>query len=798
MTHHQNRAFADNRVAAVLSSLDTIVESGRVNEMGRCLDSIRSALAEHSSGTALLAGLTAVLLLAWAVPTAVNAGSEAEAAAAARTAYTAKKMKSYRFPYGADKPFLPSNMRTDNGEFLDPKSFPTAEYCGHCHQAAHDQWRQSAHSNSNRPPWYQRNTDLLTAEKGISATRHCEGCHNPIALAAGDLTDGVPRRHSYDQDGITCSVCHSIQSVDTRGTGSFVLGVPAVLVDENGKPITRPVSDAEILTHLDRHSAAVMKPFYRTSEFCSACHKAALPKSLNDYKWLRAISLYDEWQTSSFARESPLPFYEQSKVSTCQTCHMPHESVEGVQDYGAQNGQLASHRWLGANTIIPQYYKYDEQAKRIVQFLQNKVFNVDIFSLESGDGATARLIAPLGKEAFTLSAGEHVIATVVIQNKGIAHSHVPEQRDMYESWVDFKLLDTNGKVICESGYLAPDGELDPEAHSFTNRLINKEGEVNDLHQVWDNRVVAFNNTIQSGRSQLIRYGFRVPASGTFTIDVSVRYRRFDQHFMDFGMSKPEGEHYHEPIVDMVRTSRTFSVGENAATPPQADENPEWMRWNNYGIALLDAQQYAESVAAFERVTELRKDYADAETNVGLTYIQWEKYDDSLPYLRRAVELAKGNDLATARALYYLALVERNQGNVDDAIAELQKVAELFPRSRDAHRELGFSYYQLHSYAKARTEYELVQSIDPDDLAAHYNLAILYRRMGLKEKASVEAAYFADEKDDPTATTFAFQYLQKHHDIARESVPWHVHDLDPVGMNTSEQAPNHSAAAQHAR
>ncbi|MEI9969061.1 MAG: tetratricopeptide repeat protein [Terracidiphilus sp.] len=32
----------------------------------------------------------------------------------------------------------------------------------------------------------------------------------------------------------------------------------------------------------------------------------------------------------------------------------------------------------------------------------------------------------------------------------------------------------------------------------------------------------------------------------------------------------------------------------------------------------------------------------------------------------------------------------------------------FPRSRDAHRELGFSFYQQHKYQEARTEYETVQ------------------------------------------------------------------------------------------
>ena len=231
---------------------------------------------------------------------------------------------------------------------------------------------------------------------------------------------------------------------------------------------------------------------------------------------------------------------------------------------------------------------------------------------------------------------------------------------------------------------------------------------------------------------------------------------------------------------MVAATRTVNIGKTLPAPPGENENPVWMRWNNYGIGLLDAQQYAASVHAFDRVARLRPDYADAYTNVAIANIQWEKYEDALPSLKKALALSPNN----ARALYYLALIQRNEGQVDEAIVNLGKVVQQFPRSRDAHRELGFSLYAKHRYAEARTEYETVQSIDPDDLAAHYNLAILYRRLGLKEEAAKQAAYFADQKDDPTASTFALEYLNKHSEIAQESVPWHTHDLDANGKATA--------------
>ena len=693
-----------------------------------------------------------------------GAGEGAGEQSGQRAAYSRAVAAHYNFPFGADRPFLPSNATTDTGQFIDPKSFLSAQYCGHCHEQAYAEWRQTAHANAFRNPWYVKNVDLLINERGIEYTRHCEGCHNPIALVSGVLTTGSKIDRSFDNDGVTCSVCHSIQKIDLRGTGGYVLAQPSVLVDADGKPIYGPVSDKEILAHLDRHSKAVMQDFYRTSEFCVACHKAALPRELNRYKWQRAIFLYDEWQQASFSKQNPLPFYVKDKVSTCQTCHMEEEPIVG-REYGAEPGKFASHRWLGANTLMYKYYGYQAQLDKTIAFLRNGALNVDIFGVERNG---QKMVAPLGAEPVNIDAGDTLLVTVVIQNKGIGHSLVPEQRDFYQAWVEFEARDGAGRILMDSGGLEPDGTLDPTAHSFTNRLINVNGQLNDLHQVWDTRVIAYNNTIQSGRSQIVRYEFEVPkdATGPITITAKVNYRRFNQHFIDFVF----GKHYDMPVVEMASRTRSFALGPNPATPPDPEDNPEWMRWNNYGIGLLDAQQYAESARAFEQVAELRPDYADAYTNVAIADLSWERYDSALTNLEKALRLAPRN----ARALYYLALADRIQGRPDAAIADLLEVIAQFPRSRDAHRELGFSFYQQHKYEEARAEYETVQSIDPDDLAAHYILSIVDRRLGLHQQAAREAAAFADEKNDPTANVYALEYLRKHPEVTAESVPWHVH------------------------
>jgi tetratricopeptide (TPR) repeat protein len=444
---------------------------------------------------------------------------------------------------------------------------------------------------------------------------------------------------------------------------------------------------------------------------------------------------------------------------------MPQEPIT-MKDYGSEQGTIASHRWMGGNTLLYKYYGYDEQLQKTMEFLRKDVLNVDLFGIERNG---AKLIAPLGAEPVDVAPGDVLTVSVVIQNKGIGHNLVPEQRDFYECWVEFEAKDASGHTLMHSGGLAPNGELDPTAHSFTNRLVNLQGTLNDRHEVWDTRVIAYNNTITSGRSQIVRYQFKVPQdeSGAITIAAKVNYRRFNQHFIDFAMGK---QHYDMPIVEIASRTRTLAIGANPATPPDPADNPLWMRWNNYGIGLLDAQQYSDSAHAFEHVAQLRPDYADAYTNVAIANLSWQRYDVSHTYLEKALQLAPHN----ARALYYRALVERIEGHPDASIADLLDVITQFPRSRDAHRELGFSFYQQHKYDEARTEYETVQSIDPDDLSAHYILSIVYRRLGMKTEAAREAAAYADQKDDPTASTYALEFLRKHPDVTAESIPWHIH------------------------
>jgi tetratricopeptide (TPR) repeat protein len=160
----------------------------------------------------------------------------------------------------------------------------------------------------------------------------------------------------------------------------------------------------------------------------------------------------------------------------------------------------------------------------------------------------------------------------------------------------------------------------------------------------------------------------------------------------------------------------------------------------------------------------------------------EKYEEARAPLEKALSLHPGD----ARALYYLALVERRQRHSEAEIADLQAVVSQFPQSRDPRRELGISFYQQHRIEDAMTQFKALQAIDPDDLAAHYNLAILYRRLGMKQQAAEQAAQYGMKRIDPGAPTYSLAYLRKHPEISNESVPWHIHSesLPAVATTTS--------------
>src|ERR1700741_3141462 len=133
---------------------------------------MRTLVARRILVPALLLGCTCLLALA------SNRGAQEPATKSnpQQDPYSEQLTHSYNFPFEKGNISLPGNGAVEGGVFLRAEDFPDAEYCGHCHEEAYHQWRQSLHSNAFRTPFYRTSVNILIQTKGIEFARHCDSC----------------------------------------------------------------------------------------------------------------------------------------------------------------------------------------------------------------------------------------------------------------------------------------------------------------------------------------------------------------------------------------------------------------------------------------------------------------------------------------------------------------------------------------------------------------------------------------------------------------------------------------------
>jgi tetratricopeptide (TPR) repeat protein/nitrate/TMAO reductase-like tetraheme cytochrome c subunit len=694
--------------------------------------------------------------------------------------------ESYDFRFGEEKPFTPGNATTYHGKFIPGEDFISSARCAACHTDVHPQWAESAHAKSFVEPFYQRNVNDLIGQKNIAFTRHCESCHNPAALFSGALTDKPKfKERPFDEEGVSCIVCHSIEKVSGRGIGGYTLGQPALIEEADGTKIVQ-ASDDDIFNNIDGHKRAMMRDLLKKPEFCASCHKSQVPQELNDYKFLRAFMVGDEHQQSSFSKEVPHPFYTRDK-ETCNSCHMERVPTRNY-DVSVKEEKITDHRFAAANTAIPLVYGYKEQFEKVVEFLQDDKVRIDIFALHQQENRRdkAKLIAPLNRQTFKIDAGDTITADVLITNKNIGHSFPPELRDFYEAYIEFSVLDAGDRTLYKSGYIKKDGTLDDKAHNYKTYLVKGDGSFNDVHHIWQTKVVAYNNAIGSGRSDMSRYRFVIPNgyTGEIKLNAKVQYRRFTRVYSDYVIGKPTDY----PIVTMSEVEESFNVGEKTKTregrvkPP---EMPDWWRWNNYGIALLDQRQYPQSADAFDEVIGFKNEYRPvAYTNKALALMQLGGWKEADKLIDKTLEMQKEN----YRAIFQQGRIFRVFSKLTEAEANFKQVLEKYPNDRMTLQQLGeLAKIKSESVPAAQRDeqlkiaqayYEKILSIDPEDLSSIYNLMLIYQKLKLTDKARDKAKQFRDLKDDPQTASLANAFLQKNWDVGNESLPYHTHDLIP--------------------
>jgi tetratricopeptide (TPR) repeat protein len=216
----------------------------------------------------------------------------------------------------------------------------------------------------------------------------------------------------------------------------------------------------------------------------------------------------------------------------------------------------------------------------------------------------------------------------------------------------------------------------------------------------------------------------------------------------------------------------FEAGLNAPHHEEtlAPDATDLLRWNNYGIGMLDRLQFAEAVDAFKHVVEIDPKYEPGYVNVAIAEYSRGRYTDALGWIARSASL----DPSDARAMYYKGLCLRWQTHYDEAITSLEPVAKQYPRFRQVHQELGYLYMVQKRYAESKEQYETVLSIDPDDPVTHRWLGPVYAALGDAAAAAREAVLSAQTGNDTSAGWVAQRFWRENLNVAREAMPSHTY------------------------
>jgi len=143
------------------------------------------------------------------------------------------------------------------------------------------------------------------------------------------------------------------------------------------------------------------------------------------------------------------------------------------------------------------------------------------------------------------------------------------------------------------------------------------------------------------------------------------------------------------------------------------------------------EQLARARSASETALRLAPDLAEAHAAMGeFYYYCLRDYDRALAELSIARQRAPNN----SNAVLDIALVQRRQGKFDASIELLQKVSALDPLNEDVWANLGRGYRGNRNFDQARTMFDRVLAIAPDDTEIISQKAETYLAQGDLETA----------------------------------------------------------------
>jgi len=240
---------------------------------------------------------------------------------------------------------------------------------------------------------------------------------------------------------------------------------------------------------------------------------------------------------------------------------------------------------------------------------------------------------------------------------------------------------------------------------------------------------------------------------------------------------------------------SVSQGDDAAPPTEMtsvvpSDPPEWQRWNDYGIGLLRRGQLRQAEEAFQEVEDLGS--PEGPLNLARVYLAEGRVTSEAPAaLRRARDVGEG--AADWSILWFSALVNKQLGQVDSAISNLDQILEGgfekavgrgFDFSADYRllneiadslylrglRERGESNKALRDadMTRARDFFLRTLELDPENADAHYGIRRVYEQLGQQEQVARHDALHQKYKLDDNSRDAAIAAARQKYPAANQA------------------------------
>ena len=235
---------------------------------------------------------------------------------------------------------------------------------------------------------------------------------------------------------------------------------------------------------------------------------------------------------------------------------------------------------------------------------------------------------------------------------------------------------------------------------------------------------------------------------------------------------------------------------SAAIAALKDAPPDEGLQLDLAIAYSKNGNTAEAIEILSRLVKQDPGSAQAHSNLGIAYIQQDRYREAATEFQLALQIDPSDDVVRVSyvkaltvlaefntalpiiqdylhrrpddfdALYLMGIVDRGLGNYTEAEPVLREAAKLQPESYDAHYNLGFVLAKLGKAEEARAQLEKAVQLRPASSEAHFQLAGVLRTLGQEDKARGELQIFGQKREESvkediagTKANQANEYLQ---------------------------------------